>query len=93
MLAYLHFLGIPIFPIKADPVLIVDANAVLTVSVALQFFQAISRGTPQIQQISCLIQHLQLALGRALGPAFRAFAVSPKLRGGSIGKGSNHTAS
>jgi hypothetical protein len=46
---------------KADPVLQVDADAVLSVSVSLQFFQMIRWRDPQIVESLCMIDHDQFA--------------------------------
>jgi hypothetical protein len=52
----------PIFvAIKADPVLQVDPDAVLSSSVSLQFFQMIRRRDPQIVESLCVIDHDQFA--------------------------------
>jgi hypothetical protein len=38
-----HVVGISVLPMKADPPLIVDPNAVLAVSVAAELLQSVSR--------------------------------------------------
>lgn len=53
-------------PHEADAVLIVDPNAVLSLSVAAQRFKAISRRYSQIIQVRCIVQIFQLPQGRAL---------------------------
>src|SRR5688572_10706009 len=60
-------LGIPVFsPFKTNPPLLVDANAVLPFSVALQQLQSIGRRRFQIIQAPCSMQVLELAPRRLL---------------------------
>ena len=47
---YLHMLSIPILPLKNDPELVIDSNAVPALKIALQRFKAISRRNAQIVQ-------------------------------------------
>jgi len=44
-------------PHKADPILIVDSNAVLSLAIAAQLFQSIARRTFQIVQSRGSIEH------------------------------------
>ncbi len=62
----LHVVGIPIAPDKADTPLIVDADAVLSFSVALEGLQMIARRRGQVAEFGGNIQLAQLALGHAL---------------------------
>src|SRR5665213_1739122 len=48
-------------PDKADPVLIVDPNAVLTLSASLQCFKMISGRLPQILQFPRIVENLKFA--------------------------------
>jgi hypothetical protein len=71
--------------------LVVDADAVLTLPVTFKFLQSVSRGKPQILQISCRIQHREFAFGHAsrrrpLGPAG-----SPDFRRSPGGETLDHT--
>src|ERR1019366_4652076 len=59
-----NFVGIPVLPLEADPELVVDANAVLSGSVAFQAFEAIARGHVQLAEISHPIELCQLASDR-----------------------------
>jgi hypothetical protein len=55
--------GRAILPDKANAPLIIDANAVLTNSVARKRFQAIAWRGSQIAQLNCRLDHPQLAPG------------------------------
>ena len=59
---YLAFVGVAVVPSETDPVLIVDPDAVLTASVATEFFQAASWWHSQIVQILCIVEYHQLSL-------------------------------
>jgi hypothetical protein len=50
-------------PSKADPPLIIDADAVLANSVALERFQTVSRWNPQIFEAACDLELSQFAAG------------------------------
>ncbi len=52
---------IPVVPDKADPELIVNANAVLPLPVPVQCFEPIPRDRGEIAQFACLIDLNQLA--------------------------------
>lgn len=56
-------------PDKADPPLIVDADAVLAFPVSRERFKAIARGHPQILNILGGVQHAQLATRNGLNIA------------------------
>lgn len=49
------------FHCKADAILIIDANAVLPLSVTVQRFQTICRWDAQILQTSCIVYHDQFS--------------------------------
>ena len=51
--------GVPVFSAEADSPLVVDADAVLSGSVALQRFQPVSRWDPQILQLHGILQKSQ----------------------------------
>jgi hypothetical protein len=57
-----HVVSISVLPIKADPPLIVDPNAVLAVPVAVKLLQSVSR-EGQIAQAGGRIQLLQSSEG------------------------------
>jgi hypothetical protein len=58
-----YVVGIAAAPNKADAPLLVDADAVLALSIALQRFQVITWRRPQIPQFDGDIQLPQLSLG------------------------------
>ncbi len=49
------------FSPKANPVLIIDPNAVLSLPVSIQLFQPVGRWDAQILQTSCIVDHNQLS--------------------------------
>ena len=55
----LHIKEVVAFDTKADPVLIVDPNAVLSFPVTIQLFQTVGRRDTQILQASCIVNHDQ----------------------------------
>ena len=56
----LDFVGMAVLPVEADTVLIVDANAVLSGSIAFQAFQPIPRWGHQVSQIPSPIDLVKL---------------------------------
>jgi hypothetical protein len=73
-----HIQGIAVSPTKANPPLIVDPDAVLTLSIPGQFFEAIARRNPQIGQSIGGVKHEKLLQGRAMNilrEPFRAFTL------------------
>jgi hypothetical protein len=62
----LDLVGFPFRPDKTDAVLIVDAYAVLPLSLAFQLFEAISRRTVQIFKIRGGVQQYELSVCIAL---------------------------
>src|SRR5579872_5950537 len=58
--------SVAVFPVEAESPLIVHANAVLTVAIAAQFFQAIPRRHAQVVERLCCVQQQQLAQSRSL---------------------------
>ncbi len=62
-------LNVPCFaiaPHKTDPPLIVNANAVLTLAVAVQRLQTIAGRHTQIVELLCRVDHKQLRAGAPL---------------------------
>jgi len=57
----LHIVRMALAPHEANAELIVDANAVLSLSVSLQSFQAISRQDGQVRQTPRTVYHEQLS--------------------------------
>lgn len=52
-------------PLKTNPILLVDPDAMLTLSVAFERFQAVSRRNPQILKSFDRVQLLELPQGEA----------------------------
>ena len=79
---YFHFVGIAILPFKADPELVVDADAVLIAPSAYQLLQVVSRRNSSAIQI---LYGVKLALRLSLyvtselpdGPSFRDISGVP----------------
>jgi hypothetical protein len=63
---YLDVVGIPTVPFKTDAPLVVNANAVLTLSVARQFLEAIRQRYAQILQDLGSVQNLKPPSGNPL---------------------------
>jgi hypothetical protein len=59
----LNVLGSTARPAKADSPLVVDPNAVLTLAVTLERFEAISGWNTQVVELACDFQLTQLAAG------------------------------
>jgi hypothetical protein len=53
-------------PNKANPISIVDSNAVLSSSISLERFQPVSRRNPQVNQVDRRFNLIQLAEGDVL---------------------------
>ena len=62
----LNIVRIAVAPHKADAPLIVDANAVLSLSIALERFQVITRRRRQVAQLCCDIQLSKFSLRHPL---------------------------
>ena len=65
----LNVICVPVTPMKADSPLIVDANAVLPLSVSMQRFKAVSGRPSQVPQLGSYIQLAKLSLSDALDAA------------------------
>ena len=63
---YFDLKCIAILPLKTDPSLVVDVDAVSTQLVASKYFKAIGRRDTQILECDGAIQHAQLAEGHLL---------------------------
>ena len=86
------FVCATLFPFKADAVLIVDTDAVLTAAVSFQGFQMVSRRHAKIVQIACGFYLIKLAQSDFLerGPATIAAALKELLRV-AVGEAPDHT--
>jgi hypothetical protein len=62
----LDVMGITFFPYKADAPLLVDPDAVLTLSIIMQGLQMIGRWNPQSLNEACSIEYLEFDHRRAL---------------------------
>jgi hypothetical protein len=87
-----NFTGLPFAPRKTNPPLVIDADAVLTLSIAFKAFQAISWQRRERSEIRRGVEHIEFAKGQALNglepthgfPAEQALGVSAS-------EGPNHT--
>lgn len=80
-------------PDEADPILVVDTNAVLSVPIASQALEPVSRGNPQVGQCAGAVKHQQLSQGsppeaRRESPALSRF---PEQLSFGIGEALDHT--
>jgi len=87
-----NIVGITLSPAKTYPPLIIDTNAVLTLPITGQSFQAVPRRAPQILQVSRFVDHGQLAPGRVGDIRRSPFgAKAGENRSGPlVGKGPDH---
>jgi len=80
----LDLVRVPIAPNETETPLIVDPHAILSLSVAVQRFQAISRGRGQVSQFGGAVQLPKLSARDALdclkAPARLPMVKSPSLR-------------
>jgi hypothetical protein len=88
----LHVVGVVPAPHEADPVLVVDPDAMLPLSVAAQFLQAIAGRNPQILELKRTFEHGQLASGHASGRLAPGLARSPDFRRLPVGESLDHPA-
>jgi len=56
-----HVIGISVFPMKADPPLIVDPDTMLPFAIALQGFEPVARWNPEVLQMPGLMKVQELA--------------------------------
>jgi hypothetical protein len=84
-------IGVPVPPIKADSPLVVNTDAVPTLSVSLQPFQLVSRKSRKRPEILSRIKHVQFAESLTLDslePAHRFTTEEPL--GLGVAKGPDH---
>lgn len=62
----LYFVSLPGSPCEADTPSVVDADAVLTCSVAAELLETIARRGEKVTQILCAMEVEQLAAGSSL---------------------------
>jgi len=61
VVCYLDVVGIAVVPREADPPLVVDANAPLTLAIADQPFEPVAGQHSQVCELHCRVQHQELA--------------------------------
>jgi len=92
----LHLVRASLRPTEANPILFIDANAVLALPGSLQRLQAIPRGDRQIVQLGRRINLIELSKGRtpersrASAPGGRAVLAVEDIFGGLVGERPNH---
>jgi hypothetical protein len=59
----------PSGPLKADSPLVIDANAVPSLSVTLQGFESVSRECSEVPELDSRFHAIQLQSGRAFDPS------------------------
>ena len=90
------FVGIPVLPRKAHPVLFVDPDAILPCSIAHQSFQTVTRRHRQFMKIPNTIELRQLSTcygprgSRTCSPSPAALDTVEKIRSGLIGERPYH---
>ncbi len=58
-----YVIGVPLEPDKTETPLIIDPNTVLSLPLATQCFQAITRRCREVAQFRCIVQLPKLASG------------------------------
>jgi hypothetical protein len=86
----LNVVSIVITPNEADPILVVDADAVFPLPFPLKLFQAIPRGKLHISQVPCCIQHRKFSLRNPSGRRPSSLARSPDFRRLLVGETLDH---
>ena len=66
---YFNFVRISVHPFETDSPLLVDPNTVLSLSIAFEGFQPVSRRNPQIFEANRGVQQLQFMKRRLLNIA------------------------
>ena len=89
------FVRMAVLPSKRDAILLVDADAVATSSIALQSFQAIARRNREILQLGGSVEQLQLPLRTSPevtrdSPGETGIPVAEQIRRGLISERVNH---
>jgi hypothetical protein len=84
-----------VLPSECDAILLVDAHAVATGSIALHLFQAIASGNREILKPGGSVEQLQLPLGTSPevtrdSPSETGIPVAEQIRRGLISKRVNH---
>jgi hypothetical protein len=87
---HFYIVGIVIAPGEANPILIVDPNAVLSSTVVAQFLQPVTRGTLQITQLYCHIEHSEFSFCYIRRRSTSGLAGSPDFLGRPIRETADH---
>jgi hypothetical protein len=61
IVGYLNFMGMPVGPAKANAILVIDPDRVLTFSIALQLLQLVTRRRLQVMKTGRRMDHKKLA--------------------------------
>src|SRR5580704_11672266 len=80
----LNFVSVALAPNKTKPPLVVDSDAVLSFSIAMQRFQTISRRRHQVSQFSSAVQLPKLP-ARVMFDRLKPSARQPVVKSPSIG--------
>ena len=87
-----NFVSVGTSPFKADPVLIVDSYAVLSLPITVQFLQPVSRWDFQVFQRQGTVEHGQLPFCHAAWRRAPCLARPPNLRRFLVGESLDHQA-
>src|SRR5208282_5364908 len=88
----LHFVSFGFAPYEANSVLIVDSNAVLTLTIAAQFLQPVSGRNLQVVQSYGAIEHGKLSFRNTGWRCTARLAASPDFRRFLVGESLDHSA-
>jgi hypothetical protein len=81
----LNIARVPILPAKANPPLIVDADAVLTGATSLERFQPVGGWNTQIDEATGVVEHTELAAGCVLNVGRKSAGQLPLPNPGCFG--------
>ena len=82
--------GIVTAPHKADSILVIDANAVLSLPVAAKLFQPVSGRAFQVVKGCRIVEHREFPFRDARGRRTPRFASSPDFRRQFVGESPDH---
>ena len=69
IVCYFNVKCVTVFPVKADPPLIVDPYTILPLAIALQDFEPVARRNPEVFQVPCPVKVQELTAGNRLDRA------------------------
>jgi len=90
------FVGMAFLPLKTDPVLLVNSDAVLSFSIPREALQPVAWWNYQLSQHTRAVDLIQFSLGNPPNPPWAAPSGCPRINTvediscTEIGKGSNH---